>query len=130
ISGGVPERMLRTAMEQGRAPLAGWRLDKDGVRRFARGDMTALHGHDREIVGFSVVFLPTVVGPSSERRTKEGRSANLADQVDPETFAKMFSGLDERYYVLDDEFNFVYVNQVAADNWQMDRADIIGRPIL
>src|SRR5690606_26202187 len=130
ISGGVPERLLRTAFEQGSAPLAGWRLDKDGVRRFARGEVTALHGPRRGSVGLSVVFLPTSVGPRLESSAVERRVLPADEQLDPGTFAQMFGALDERFYELDDDFNFVYVNQVATHPWAKERSALIGRSIL
>src|SRR5690606_23941438 len=113
VVNGVPERLLREAKEEGSATLAGWRVDKAGVRRFARGEVTALHGSKREIVGLSVVFLPLAVGPRSEESRGQAKPVKALEQFDPDRLAELLTGLEERFYILDDEFNFVYVNEVA-----------------
>lgn len=130
ISNGVPERLLRNAMENGSAALAGWRLDKDGVRRFARGEMSALHGPDQEIVGLAVVFQPSAAGPSSTGSRGERRGLPAADALEPEMVTEIFNAIDERFYVLDDEFDFVYVNAMAAKAWKREPTELIGRSIL
>ena len=64
ISADAPIRLFSSVLENGCAPLAGWRLDKDGERRFARGELAALYAGDDEIVGISVAFLPPLDEPS------------------------------------------------------------------
>lgn len=130
VSSGVPERLLHTAMSEGSAPLAGWRLDRDGVKRFARGELTALHGADEEIVGLAVVFLPTSAGPRSDGRKGQAKPMKAIEQFDPDRLAELLTGLEERFYILDEEFNFVYVNHHAEESWGMSREDLVGQGIV
>ncbi|HZJ09272.1 MAG TPA: PAS domain S-box protein, partial [Trueperaceae bacterium] len=130
VFNGVPERLQRTAMEEGSAPLAGWRLDKDGEHRFARGELTALHGADSEIFGLSVVFLPTTAGPRREVDRGAPKPIRAVEQLQPDRLSEMLTGLDERFYILDDDFNFVYVNRVAEQAWGMAHEDLVGQGFL
>src|SRR5690606_20526775 len=54
ISGDSSLRLFSSVLENGSAPLAGWRLDNDGERRFVRGELAALYAGSDEIVGMSV----------------------------------------------------------------------------
>src|SRR5690606_2626855 len=49
------------------------------------------------------------------------------EQLDPDRLSELLTGLEERFYILDDEFNFVYVNEVAEKSWGMKREDLIGQ---
>jgi signal transduction histidine kinase len=51
----VPEKLLREALEKGRAVHEGWRLRKDGSRFWGSIVLTALHDEKNNITGFTKV---------------------------------------------------------------------------
>lgn len=51
----LPKKLLNTAREQGKALQEGWRVRKDGTRFWGTIVITALHGKDGHIIGFSKV---------------------------------------------------------------------------
>jgi PAS domain S-box-containing protein len=55
IRDGVPERVLRTAAEQGHAGYEGLRVRKDGSRFWVEGIVTAMRDEDGKLSGFSKV---------------------------------------------------------------------------
>ena len=50
---GIPERLLESAQAEGSASDEGWRLRKDGSRLWASVVLTAIHGEDGKLRGFS-----------------------------------------------------------------------------
>ncbi len=52
---GLPFRLLNEAATKGRANHEGWRVRKDGTRFWGNVVITALHGSNKEIIGFSKV---------------------------------------------------------------------------
>ncbi len=52
---GLPLKLLRQARDTGKAIHEGWRLRADGTRFWGSIVLTALHGRDNEIIGFSKV---------------------------------------------------------------------------
>jgi diguanylate cyclase (GGDEF)-like protein/PAS domain S-box-containing protein len=55
IQRGLPQQLLDTAREQGRAKLEGWRVRKDGSCFWAEAVVTALHDADGETYGFAMI---------------------------------------------------------------------------
>lgn len=51
----LPEQLLRQARETGKAVQEGWRVRKDGSRFWGTIVITALHGKNNEIIGFTKV---------------------------------------------------------------------------
>jgi PAS domain S-box-containing protein len=52
---GFPKKLLREAAEHGRVIHEGWRVRKDGTKFWGNVVITALHGDDGNIIGFSKV---------------------------------------------------------------------------
>ena len=52
---GLPARLLKQALETGRAANEGWRKRKDGTKFWASVVITALHNEEDEVIGFSKV---------------------------------------------------------------------------
>jgi PAS domain S-box-containing protein len=52
---GLPEQLLQRAREEGKAIHEGWRVRKNGTRFWGSVVITALHGEENAIVGFSKV---------------------------------------------------------------------------
>jgi formate hydrogenlyase transcriptional activator len=55
VERGKPEHELEVAATEGRFEDEGWRIRKDGSRFWANVIITALRGHDGELIGFSKV---------------------------------------------------------------------------
>ncbi len=55
VERGVPERVLKTASEEGQARYEGWRVRKDGSRFFVEGTITAMRNKSGALTGFSKV---------------------------------------------------------------------------
>ena len=55
LAAGMPGKLIREAEEKGRAIHEGWRKRKDGTRFWGSITITAIHGDDNEIIGFSKV---------------------------------------------------------------------------
>jgi PAS domain S-box-containing protein len=51
----LPQTLIRKAVEEGRAMHEGWRRRKDGTEFWGSVVITALHGDDKEIIGFTKV---------------------------------------------------------------------------
>lgn len=126
VSLGVPQRLLQTALDDASASLAGWRVDSAGRRVFMLGEVATQFGLDMDPVGFTVVLLPSITGPGvipplEVRRRQPGR-----ELPDPVELAELFSRSDERFYILNNELDFLFVNQQAADAWGVPRAQLVG----
>src|SRR5688572_17210122 len=52
VESGLPDRLLQTAREQGRAAHEGWRVKKNGYRFWGNVTITALHDLSGELTGF------------------------------------------------------------------------------
>lgn len=130
VASGVPQRVLDAARDHGSASLAGWRLDGDGQRVFALGEVAVQVGVDLEPMGYSVVVMPTVTAPDSGAERAGTRRRLVRDLPDPAGLTDLFSRSDERFYVLDDQLNFVYVNEQAATVWGVDREGLIGANLI
>ncbi len=52
---GLPSQLLDTASKEGKAVHEGWRVRKDGTKFWGSITLTALHGEQNEIIGYSKV---------------------------------------------------------------------------
>lgn len=75
--GQLPERLIRTAREQGRATNEGWRVRKDGSTFWGSIVITALHDEANNIIGFT-----KVTRDLTERKSAEDKLLNYAIQLD------------------------------------------------
>lgn len=130
VEKGVPQRLLETARKQGSASLAGWRVGHAGERVFMLGEMNALFGAELELVGFTVVLLPSPVATKPGTGRAARRRQLAIEQPDPATLAEAFTRSDERFYVLDDNLDFVYLNDQAAQAWGVDRERLVGQNLI
>lgn len=51
----LPEKLIDIAVRKGRAHHEGWRVRKDGTRFWGSVTITALHGHNNKVIGFTKV---------------------------------------------------------------------------
>lgn len=68
---GLPERLLATAVQNGRAIHEGWRVRKDGSRFWGSVLITALHDNDDNVIGFSKVTRDLTERRNAEEALKQ-----------------------------------------------------------
>lgn len=76
---GLPNRMLETARESGKATSEGWRVKKNGERFWASIVITALHNEQGDVIGFSKVTRDLTERKIAEDKLKK-YSENLEQQ--------------------------------------------------
>ena len=80
VAAGVPQRILRTAAEQGRASLEGWRVRKDGTRFWGEVTISAIH-RDGELLGFAKVTRDMTAHRQAEEERRRRLAAEEAAQL-------------------------------------------------
>lgn len=73
----LPEQLIREATEKGKAIHEGWRVRKDGTKFWGSIVITALHGKDNAITGFS-----KVTRDLTERKNAEDKLIQYARQLE------------------------------------------------
>lgn len=74
---GLPERLLQTARDHGRAVHEGWRVRKNGSKFWGSIVITALHDDNGNVTGFS-----KVTRDLTERKVAEDRLVQYAQQLE------------------------------------------------
>ena len=77
LANGRPDRLLKQAIETGKATDEGWRVRKDGTRYWGSTTITALHDENNEIIGFT-----KVTRDLSEKKSAEDRLYEYARQLE------------------------------------------------
>ncbi len=67
----LPEKLIKKAVDTGRAMHEGWRVRKDGTRFWGSITITALHDDQREIIGFVKVTRDLSEKKIAEERVKQ-----------------------------------------------------------
>ncbi len=70
LASGLPAKLMREAMETGRAGQEGWRKRKDGSRFWGSITITALHDEDKNVIGFCKVTRDLSEKKSAEEELK------------------------------------------------------------
>ncbi len=81
VATGVPERMLRTATEQGRAEAEGWRVRKDGSRFWASVVISAIRDADGQLIGFAKVTRDLTERRAAEERLRQAQKMEAIGQL-------------------------------------------------
>jgi len=84
---GLPETLMREAVEHGKALHEGWRVRKDGSRFWGSIVITALHNTMNEVIGFSKVTRDLTERKFAEERLKEYSSILEFQNRELEQFA-------------------------------------------
>ncbi|HMJ45918.1 MAG TPA: CHASE3 domain-containing protein, partial [Ferruginibacter sp.] len=77
----LPGRLLKEAVENGKALSEGWRVRKDGTRFWGSIVLTALHDNKGEVIGFS-----KVTRDLTERRAAEENIRKHAEELEKKNF--------------------------------------------
>ncbi|HYC85193.1 MAG TPA: PAS domain S-box protein [Chryseosolibacter sp.] len=67
---GLPDKLIKKAVDEGKAVQEGWRVRKDGSRFWASVVITALHNEQNEVVGFSKVTRDLTARKAAEDELK------------------------------------------------------------
>jgi PAS domain S-box-containing protein len=115
---GLPKQLLETARTQGRAVHEGWRVRKDGTRFWGAVVITALHGQDHKVIGFS-----KVTRDLTERKTAEDKL-----QMSEERYHKMIAEVQDYAIILLNENGIVQNWNAGAEKIKGYTADeIVGQ---
>lgn len=130
-SSGLPGKLLDEAAANGMASYEGWRLRKDGVKFWGSITLTALHGEQNEIIGYS-----KVTRDLTERKTAEDQLKQYAEALEKKNDALQAS--EERYHKMVDEvqdYAIIFLdNDGIIQNWnkgaqkikQYHESEVIG----
>ncbi len=94
----LPDRLLQTAIQEGRANHEGWRLRKNGMRFWGSITLTALHNEHGEVTG-----ILKVTRDLTERKKAEDRLSNYAELLRLKNEDLKLS--EERYHKMVSEVN-------------------------
>jgi PAS domain S-box-containing protein len=72
----MPQKMLEVAIKEGKAAFEGWRVRKDGSIFWGAIVITALHGPDNNVIGFS-----KVTRDLTERKMSEDKLQMFAEEL-------------------------------------------------
>jgi PAS domain S-box-containing protein len=122
-SSGLPGQLLNLAATEGRAIHEGWRLRKDGSRFWGSITLTALHGEDNKIIGFSKVTRDLTERKKNEDRlkeyTEELRQKNEALRISEERYHKMIAEVQD--------YAIIFLDKVGnIQNWNTGAEKIKG----
>ena len=115
---GLPVRLLETARKHGRAVHEGWRIKKDGSSFWGSIVITALHGKEDQIIGFSKVT----------RDLTERKMAEDDLKRSEERYHKMIAEVQDYAIILLDANGIIQNWNVGAEKIKGYSADeIVGK---
>jgi PAS domain S-box-containing protein len=128
----LPGQLLKKACNEGKAIHEGWRLRKDGSRFWGSITLTALHGANEEIIGFSKVTRDLTEKKIAEDQLKqfaaELQEKNDALRASEERYHKMIAEVqDYAILLLDVQGNIQNWNAGAEKIKGYTAEEIIGQ---
>ncbi len=128
----LPDHLLQTAINEGRATHEGWRVKKDGTTFWGSVVITALHDEDNTIIGFSKVTRDLTERKHAEelreRTASELENQNEKLRRSEERYHRMVSEVaDYAIILLDTEGNIMNWNKGAENIKGYSEEEIIGK---
>ncbi|HYG04163.1 MAG TPA: PAS domain S-box protein [Chryseosolibacter sp.] len=128
----LPRRLLDIAIEKGSVSAEGWRIRKDGSRFWANVTITALHGEDERIIGFSKVTKDLTAKKVAEdilsNAAEELRQRNEELRISEERYHRMIAEVQDYAILLLDKDGFIQNwNAGAAFVKGYEASEIIGK---
>lgn len=129
---GLPNQLLATARNEGKAIHEGWRVRKDGTRFWGSITLTALHGEPEGIIGYSKVTRDLTDKKLAEDQLKkfaeELQLSNEALQKSEERYHKMIAEVQDYAIILLDSGGNIQNWNVGAEKIKGYTAkEIIGK---
>lgn len=107
----LPQQMLATAIAQGSVLTEGWRIRKDGTRFWASIALTALHGSQNQVIGFSKVTKDLTARKIAEDTlsnvTEELKQRNEELRRSEERYHRMIAEVQDYAILLMDKEGFI-----------------------
>src|SRR5690606_25577693 len=116
---GVPDRLLRQALEDGAAEDEGWRVRADGTSFRAESLATALRDENGRLRGFAKV---------TRDRTERWR-AEQALRTSENRYRTIVEATQEGVCIISGDARIDYVNRTLAQMVGYSPAEVIGRPM-
>lgn len=120
---GLPDRLLQTAFQDGKANHEGWRVRKDGTRFWGSISITALHDGSGDVIGFS-----KVTRDLTERRSIEVKMQRYAEELLLKN--ELLRQSEERYHRMVSEVEDYVIILISPDgiieNWNRGAQKIKG----
>ncbi|RYZ83025.1 MAG: PAS domain S-box protein, partial [Proteobacteria bacterium] len=120
---GLPFQLLDTARKEGKAVHEGWRVRKDGTKFWGSITLTALHGEQNEIIGYSKVTRDLTDKKLAEDQlrkfARELQLSNEALRKSEERYHKMIAEVQDYAIILLD-------SEGKIQNWNVGAEKIKG----
>ena len=133
---GLPQKLLREALECGHATHEGWRVRKDGSRFWASVVITALQGKDGQHVGFAKITRDLTQRRAAEEQARQlaaQEAASAASHAAERFTRSVLESIADPFIVLDSQWHYRFVNAPAATMMQRvsgaGPTDLVGASI-
>jgi len=128
----LPEKLLDSALQNGRASQEGWRVKKDGSTFWGSIVITALHDNGRNVIGFSKVTRDLTERKKSEERmeryTSELQYQNELLRQSEERYHRMIAEVEDYAIILlDINGNILNWNKGAENIKGYKDTEILGK---
>ncbi|HEX6915090.1 MAG TPA: PAS domain S-box protein [Chitinophagaceae bacterium] len=128
----LPEQLIHEAETKGKAEYEGWRVKKDGTLFWGSIVITALHGEDGKVIGYSKVTRDLTERKASEEKqlkfTQELQIKNEELRRSEERYHKMISEVEDYAIILLDENGYIQNWNRGAENIKGYKAEeIVGK---
>ena len=117
VAAGLPQKLLRDALECGHANHEGWRVRKDGSRFWASVVITALQDDTGQHVGFAKITRDLTARRSAEEQARQlaaQEAAHAASQAAERFLRGILESIADPFIVLDSQWRYRFVNGPAA----------------